>query len=93
MMAEGLTTMTTLHIIVEITEQVPTGRTEWRVDCAECGWYDIFDDRRRGEDAATRHIGDTHGDQRTYNRITQTLRIEPNPEEGELVDATNGASG
>ena len=49
--------MTTLHIIVEIAEQVPTGRTEWRVDCAECGWYDMFDDRRRAEDAATRHVG------------------------------------
>lgn len=78
--------MTTLHITVEITEQVPTGRTEWRVDCAECGWYDIFDDRRRAEDATTRHMWDYHSDQRAYNRITQTLRIEPNPEEGELVE-------
>ena len=52
--------MTTLHIIVEIAEQIPTGRTEWRVDCAECGWYDMFDDRRRAEDAATRHVGDSH---------------------------------
>ena len=79
--------MTTLHIIVEITEQVPTGRTEWRVDCAECDWYDIFDDRRRAEEAATRHVGQTHGSESTYNRIVQTLRIEPNPEESDLVAA------
>ena len=78
--------MTTFHIIVEISEQVPTGRTEWRVDCAECGWYDMFDDRRRAESAATNHVGDTHGGQQRYNRIVQTLRIEPNPEEGDLVD-------
>ena len=71
--------MTTLHITVEIAEQIPTGRTEWRVDCAECGWYDIFDDRRRAEDAATRHVGDSHNDQQVFNRIVQTLRIEPNP--------------
>lgn len=77
--------MTTLHIIVEITEQVPTGRTEWRVDCAECDWYDIFDDRRRAEDAATGHVAQTHESEPTYNRIVQTLRIEPNPEESDLV--------
>ena len=79
-------------IIVEITEQVPTGRTEWRVDCAECGWYDIFDDRRRAEDASTRHIVDTHSGAATYNRIVQTLRIEANPEEGDVVgvDADGG---
>ena len=79
--------MTTLHIIVEIAEQIPTGRTEWRADCAECGWYDIFDDRRRAQDAATRHIGEAHPAESAYNRIIQTLRIEPNPEESELVDA------
>ena len=79
-------------IIVEITEQVPTGRTEWRVDCAECGWYDIFDDRRRAEDASTRHIADTHTAAATSNRIVQTLRIEANPEEGDVVgvDADGG---
>ena len=81
--------MTTLHIIVEIAEQVPTGRTEWRVDCAECGWYDIFDDRRRAEDAATTHVGQSHEAESAYNRIVQTLRIEPNPEESDLV-ATDG---
>ncbi|MCE2501462.1 MAG: hypothetical protein J4G13_11465 [Dehalococcoidia bacterium] len=84
--------MTTLHIIVEIAEQIPTGRTEWRVDCAECGWYDIFDDRRRAEDAATRHVGDSHATENAYNRIVQTLRIEPNPEESDLV-ATDGDGG
>lgn len=78
--------MTTLHITVEIIEQIPTGRTEWRVDCAECGWYDIFDDRRRAEDNSTRHIVDTHGAESSYNRVIQTLRIEPNPEEGDLVE-------
>ena len=77
-------------IIVEITEQVPTGRTEWRVDCAECGWYDIFDDRRRAEDASTRHIADTHAAAATYNRIVQTLRIEANPEEGDVVPVDAG---
>ena len=77
--------MTTPHIIVEITEQIPTGRTEWRVDCAECAWYDIFDDRRRAADAATQHIQAAHPAEPTYNRITQTLRVEPNPEESELV--------
>jgi hypothetical protein len=77
--------VTTLHIIVEITEQVPTGRTEWRVDCAECAWYDIFDDRRRAEDAATSHVARTHVSATAYNRIVQTLRIEPNPEESDLV--------
>ena len=82
--------MTTFHIIVEITEQVPTGRTEWRVDCGECGWYDVFDDRRRSEDAATKHIADAHAQERRYNRIVQTLRIEPNPEEGDLVDIPPG---
>ena len=80
--------MTTFHIIVEITEQVPTGRTEWRVDCAECDWYDIFDDRRRAEDAATNHVGGSHEAQKSYNRIVQTLRIEPNPEESALVDTS-----
>ena len=80
--------VTTPHIIVEITEQVPTGRTEWRVDCAECGWYDIFDDRRRAEEAATGHVGQTHESEAAYNRIVQTLRIEPNPEESDLVDTS-----
>ena len=47
--------MTTLHIIVEITEQVPTGRTEWRVDCGECDWYDIFDDRGRADHCSGRN--------------------------------------
>ena len=84
--------MTTIPIIVEIAEQIPTGRTEWRVDCAECGWYDIFDDRRRAADAATRHIGDSHSGETTYNRIVQTLRIEPNPEESDLV-AVNADGG
>ena len=84
--------MTTLHIIVEITEQVPTGRTEWRVDCSECGWYDIFDDRTRSEDASTRHVIDSHSSEQTYNRIVQTLRVEPNPEESDLVD-TGDAGG
>ena len=79
--------MTTLHIIVEITEQVPTGRTEWRVDCSECGWYDIYDDRRRAEDASSRHVGDAHADEPAYNRVVQTLRIESNPEESDLVPA------
>jgi hypothetical protein len=79
--------MTTLHIIVEISEQVPTGRTEWRVDCSECGWYDIFDDRRRAEDGSTRHVSDAHSDEPVYNRIVQTLRIETNPEESDLVPA------
>jgi len=78
--------MTTLHVILEIAQQVPTGRTEWRVDCAECGCFDIFDDRRRAEDAAARHVGDAHRDERVFNRIVQTLRIEPNPEEGDLVE-------
>ena len=77
--------MTTPHIIVEIAEQIPTGRTEWRVDCAECGWYDIFDDRRRAADAATQHIREAHAAEPAYNRIIQTLRVEPNPEESELV--------
>ena len=85
--------MTTLHIVVEIVEQVPTGRTEWRVDCAECGWYDIFDDRQRSEDAATNHVVATHTDESTYNRIIQTLRIESNPEESDLVDAPRDAGG
>lgn len=80
-------------IIVEITEQVPTGRTEWRVDCAECGWYDIFDDRRRAENAATRHIADTHTNATAYNRIIQTLRIETNPEEGDIVEMDSGDGG
>lgn len=80
--------MTTLHIIVEISEQVPTGRTEWRVDCAECGWYDIFDDRRRAEEASTDHVRRSHRAESAYNRIVQTLRIEPNPEESDLVDAS-----
>ena len=71
---------------MEIAEQVPTGRTEWRVDCAECGWYDMFDDRRRAEDAATGHVGGAHPERGRYNRIVQTLRIEANPEEGDLVD-------
>ena len=78
--------MTTLHIIVEITEQIPTGRTEWRVDCAECDWYDIFDDRRRAEDNATRHVGEAHPDSPRYNRIVQTLRVEANPEESDLAE-------
>ena len=77
--------MTTLHIIVEVAEQVPTGRTEWRVDCAECGWYDIFDDRRRAEGASTRHVAESHSDETAYNRVVQTLRIETNPEESDLV--------
>ncbi len=77
--------MTTLHIIVEITEQVPTARTEWRVDCSECGWYDIFDDRRRAEDASTRHVADSHDTESSYNRIVQTLRIDTNPEESDIV--------
>ena len=85
--------MTTPHIIVEIAEQIPTGRTEWRVDCAECGWYDIFDDRRRAADAATRHIADAHAGETAYNRIVQTLRVEPNPEESELVDTSNPPPG
>ena len=59
------------------------------MDCAECDWYDIFDDRRRAEDAATDHVGRTHESESTYNRIVQTLRIEPNPEEGDLVDVSN----
>ena len=85
--------MTTLHLVVEIIEQVPTGRTEWRVDCAECGWYDIFDDRRRSEDAATRHVADTHTGETTYNRIVQTLRVELNPEESDLVSTTPNPNG
>ncbi len=85
--------MTTLHIIVEIAEQVPTGRTEWRADCAECGWYDIFDDRGRAEDGATRHVGDAHTTEATYNRIIQTLRIEPNPEESDLVETARDEGG
>ena len=85
--------MTALHIIVEITEQIPTGRTEWRVDCAECGWYDIFDDRRRAEDGATRHMAETHGREPAYNRIVQTLRIEANPEESELIAAPPAGTG
>ncbi len=80
--------MTTLHIVVEIAEQVPTGSTEWRVDCAECGWYDIFDDRRRAEDACTRHVAEGHDTEAAYNRIVQTLRIEANPEESDLVPVT-----
>ena len=85
--------MTTLHITVEIIEQVPTGRTEWRLDCAECGWYDIFDDRRRAEDAATRHMGDAHAAESAYNRIVQTLRIETNPEESDLVETPRDTGG
>ncbi len=85
--------MTTLHIIVEIVEQVPTGRTEWRVDCAECDWYDIFDDRQRAEEAATRHVGDAHTTESTYNRVVQTLRIEPNPEESDLVETPRDDGG
>ena len=85
--------MTALHIIVEITEQIPTGRTEWRVDCAECGWYDIFDDRRRAEDGATRHMAETHDREPAYNRIVQTLRIEANPEESELIAAPPAGTG
>jgi hypothetical protein len=81
--------VTTLHIIVEISEQVPTGRTEWRVDCAECEWYDIFDDRRRAEDGATTHVAQSHASETTYNRIVQTLRIEPNPEESDLIDSSS----
>lgn len=80
--------MTTLHIIVEVTEQVPTGRTEWRVQCAECDWYDMFDDRRRAEGAATNHVVQTHTSETAYNRIVQTLRIDPNPEESDLVDTS-----
>ncbi len=83
--------MTTLHIIVEIAEQIPTGRTEWRLDCAQCGWYDIYDDRRRAEDAAVRHVGDAHASETAYNRIIQTLRIEPNPEESDLVEMPRDA--
>ena len=82
--------MTTLHIIVEITEQVPTGRTEWRVDCGECDWYDIFDDRGRAEQASTRHVADSHADEVAYNRIIQTLRIDVNPEESDLIPCVEG---
>ena len=85
--------MTTLRITVEIVEQVPTSRTEWRLDCAECGWYDIYDDRRRAEDAATRHVGDAHASETSYNRIVQTLRIELNPEESDLVETLHYTDG
>lgn len=83
--------MTTPHIIVEIAEQIPTGRTEWRADCAECGWYDIFDDRRRAAAGATQHIRSAHAAEPAYNRIVQTLRVEPNPEESELVPAPDNS--
>ena len=62
------------------------------MDCAECDWYDIFDDRRRAEDAATSHVGQSHESETAYNRIVQTLRVESNPEESDLVDASGGPS-